>query len=130
MQLIEELELLLLAEVLVELLDALELLVLDDIELLELEPPPGGPPGPAGPFILDIPVICKVFGNNGSISANQTVVYIPGLPSAAVLPGSRLPHWAESAQHGLYVPQNGPAAQAAQPIYSGFCAMYSMIPVM
>jgi hypothetical protein len=47
----------------------------------------------------------------------------PGLPSAAKLPGSREPHCWESAQHGEYVPQKGPAAHAVQPIYSSFCAM-------
>ncbi len=31
-------------------------------------------------------------------------------PSSALLPGSKLPRWWESVQHGLLVPQNGPAA--------------------
>ena len=84
---------------------ALELLVVDVLEdvvvevlLLVLLEPPLTPPGP---FKFEIPVFCNVVGNNGSISFNQTVVYIPGLPSAARLPGSRLPHCPESAQQGL-----------------------------
>ena len=90
---------------------ALELLVVDVLEdvvelfdvlveillLLLLEPPLT----PPGPFRFEIPVFCNVVGNNGSISFNQTVVYNPGLPSAARLPGSRLPHCPESAQQGL-----------------------------
>jgi hypothetical protein len=57
--------------------------------------------GPPGPFTLDSPLRCKVVGNNGWISFCHTVVYSPGLPSAATLPGSRLPHCCESEQHGL-----------------------------
>lgn len=80
-------------EVLVEPLD-----VLVEVLLLLLLEPPLTPPGP---FRFEIPVVCNVVGNNGSISFNQTVVYSPGLPSAARLPGSRLPHCPESAQQGL-----------------------------
>jgi hypothetical protein len=40
-----------------------------------------------------------------------------GPPSEALLPGSRLPQALPSEQHGLFVPQKGPAAQAAQPMY-------------
>ena len=74
-------------------------------------------------FKLEIPLFTKLVGRRGWINFNQTVVYIPGVPSAARLPGSRLPHCAESVQQAEFVPQNGPAAQAVQPIYTSFAAM-------
>jgi hypothetical protein len=80
--------LVLLVLVLVVLVEALLLLL-----LLTLPEP--------GPLIFDMPLVCSVVGNNGSISCSQTVVYIPGLPSEARLPGSRLPQSSEFAQHAL-----------------------------
>jgi hypothetical protein len=77
----------LLVLVLVELVETLLLL------LLTLPEP--------GPLTLDMPLVCSVVGNNGSISCSHTVVYIPGLPSEARLPGSRLPQVPEFAQHAL-----------------------------
>jgi hypothetical protein len=81
--------LVLLELVLVVLVETLLLLLL----LLTLPEP--------GPLTLDMPLVCSVVGNNGSISCSQTVVYIPGLPSEARLPGSRLPQFSEFAQHAL-----------------------------
>jgi len=102
-------------EVVVELLE-----VVVEVLLLELELPPTLPPGP---LRFEIPFACRLVGNSGSISFNQTVSYIPWLPSEARLSGSRLPHCAEFAQHALLLPHNGPAAQADQPMYSGLSAM-------
>jgi hypothetical protein len=102
--------LVLLVLVLVELVETLLLLLLPTL------PEPG-------PLTLDMPLVCSVVGNNGSISCSQTVVYIPGLPSEARLPGSRLPQFSELAQHALALPQSGPAAQAVQPMYTSLSAM-------
>jgi hypothetical protein len=54
-----------------------------------------------GPLTLDMLLVCSAVGNNGSISCSQTVVYIPGPPSEARLPGSRLPQVSEFAQHAM-----------------------------
>lgn len=78
---------------------------------------------------LEMPCFCRVVGNSGWMSCCHTPAYIPGLPSEAVLPGSRLPHCFPSAQQGLYDPHRGPAAHAVQPIYSSFAAMYLTISV-
>lgn len=109
----------------VEVVDLLRVLDVDDLveveveDLVEEELTGLG----LGPLMLEIPLFCKVVGNKGWISFSQTVVYIPGLPSAAKLPGSREPHCFESVQHALLVPQKGPAAQAVQPMYTSFWAM-------
>jgi len=72
------------------------------------------------PLMLEIPDHCSIVGTSGWISGIQTVSYNPGWPPAAKLPGSREPNCAPSVQQGLLVPQNGPAAQAVHPMYSGF----------
>ena len=89
------------------------------VGLEELEPEPA----PPGPFMLERPLFCSVFGRRGSMTACQTVVYRDGPPPPAKLPGSRLPSSAPSEQHGAFVPQKGPAAHAAQPMYTGLLAM-------
>lgn len=48
--------------------------------------------GPPGPLTLESPVFCRLAGRRGWISFCHTVVYSPGVPSEAVLPGSKLPH--------------------------------------
>jgi hypothetical protein len=79
--------------------------------------------------MLEMPLFWSVVGSRGWISPCHTLAYIPGVPSAALLPGSRLPQFLESEQHGLLVPQKGPAAHAVQPMYSSFAAIYLIISV-
>ena len=115
---VDALLLLVVVAVVFELVLFMTVLVLD--ALLELELPPTTPPGPSR---FEIPVFCKPVGSRGSISASQTVSYMPGLPSLARESGSRLPHDREPEQQAEELPHIGPAAQAVQPMYSGLSAM-------